>query len=307
MAMPIKIPNHFPAKTILEQENIYLIMDERAEHQNIRPLRILILNLMSNKIETETQLLRLLGNTSLQIHIELLQMSTHISKNTSPEHLLKFYQSFEQIRQQRYDGLIITGAPVELLPFEEVDYWSELIDVLQWSNTHVYSTFHICWGAQAGLYHHYNIQKRLLREKMFGIFPHRLVHTNHLLVRGFDERFLVPHSRHTGIDTNEVEAHPDLEILCDSEIAGINLLISKNCRRVFVLGHPEYDQGTLQQEYLRDKHKNNNTKLPYGYFPHDDATQRPPLVWRGHAHLLFENWLNVVYQQTPFDLEALDQ
>ncbi|WP_093989970.1 homoserine O-acetyltransferase MetA [Massiliimalia timonensis] len=304
--MPINIPNSLPAKQTLEQENVYLITDDRAAHQDIRPLRIMILNLMPKKIETETQLLRLLGNTPLQIDIDLLQTATHVSKNTSSEHLLKFYRTFDEVKEERYDGLIITGAPVEMMPFEEVDYWGELEQIFEWSKTHVYSTFHICWGAQAGVYYHYGIEKRILPQKMFGIFPHSLTNANHLLMRGFDEIFQVPHSRHTGIDEKALYGHPELEVLSYSDISGINIAISHDCRRVFVFGHFEYDRRTLANEYFRDIEKGmDNVPFPYHYFPNDDPAMRPPFIWRGHANLLYKNWLNIVYQQTPYDLNDL--
>lgn len=303
--MPIKIPDQLPAKSILQQENIYLILDEQAKRQDIRPLRIVILNLMPQKIKTETQLLRLLGNTVLQVDLDLLQMATHTSKNTCQEHLLNFYQTFDEIKHKRYDGMIVTGAPVEMLPFSEVDYWAELEQILAWSCRNVYSTFHICWGAQAGLYFHYGIEKRLLPQKMFGIFPHEVTDPNHLLVRGFDEVFLVPHSRHTGIDEEAVAQHHKLTLLSFSPVSGANLVVNHDCRQVFAFGHAEYDRRTLQDEYLRDRSLGMDTPMPTGYFPHDDPTKRPPFVWRGHANLLFKNWLNIVYQQTPYDLADL--
>lgn len=303
--MPIKIPNQLPARSILQEENVYLILDERAERQDIRPLRIVILNLMPKKIQTETQLLRLLGNTSLQVHIDLLQMATHTSKNTSRDHLLNFYQTFSDIADQRYDGMIVTGAPVEMLPFEAVDYWEELEQILAWSSRNVYSTFHICWGAQAGLYFHYGIQKQLLPHKMFGVFPHTVTDQNHLLVRGFDETFLVPHSRHTGIDEGAVSRCKALTLLSASSLSGASLIVNHDCRRVFSFGHAEYDRRTLQEEYLRDQALGGDTQIPAHYFPDDDPQKRPPFVWRGHANLLFKNWINIVYQQTPYDLADL--
>lgn len=303
--MPIYIPNDLPAKNLLEQENIYLITQERAEHQDIRPLKIMILNLMPKKIETENQLLRLLGNTPLQLDIELLQMATHVSKNTNAEHLFKFYKTFSEIQDQYYDGLIVTGAPVEQIPFEQVDYWKELTTIFEWSKTHVYATLHICWGAQAGLYHHYGIKKIPLSKKMFGIFPHHITDPNHLLVRGFDELFYVPHSRHTTIDEDAVIAHSQLRILSYSDISGANIIAAKDGRKFFVCGHAEYDRRTLAEEYFRDKQKGLDIELPYHYFPNDDPPQRPPFVWRGHANLLFKNWINIVYQHTPYHLEDL--
>lgn len=304
--MPINIPGTLPAKHILEQENIYLITQERAEHQDIRPLKIIILNLMPKKIETETQLLRLLGNTPLQVDIDLLQTATHVSKNTNHEHLLKFYKTFSEIKDERYDGMIVTGAPVEQMDFEEVDYWPELTEIFEWAKTHVYSVLHICWGAQAGLYYHFGISKLPLQEKMFGVFPHHITDPNHLLIRGFDEVFYVPHSRHTTIDEDAVLAHPKLRILSYSDIAGPNIIASKDCRLFFVCGHAEYDRRTLAEEYFRDKEKGLPIKVPYHYFPNDDSSQRPPFIWRGHANLLFKNWLNIVYQHTPYHLEDLE-
>lgn len=303
--MPINIPNDLPAKQLLEQENIYLITQERAEHQDIRPLRIIILNLMPKKIETENQLLRLLGNTPLQVDIDLLQMATHVSKNTNAEHMFKFYKTFRDIQNEFFDGMIITGAPVEQMPFEEVDYWQELTQIFEWSKTHVYSTFHICWGAQAGLYYYYGIPKIPLKEKMFGIFPQHITDPNHLLVRGFDEVFYVPHSRHTTVDDDAIINHPDLRILSFSDISGTNIVVSREGRRIFVCGHAEYDRRTLAQEYFRDRDKGLPIKIPYHYFPNDDPSERPPFIWRGHANLLFKNWLNMVYQHTPYDVTQM--
>lgn len=305
--MPINIPNDLPAKGLLEQENIYLITQDRAEHQDIRPLKIMILNLMPKKIETENQLLRLLGNTPLQIDIELLQTASHTSKNTTADHMLKFYKTFDEIKEQYFDGLIITGAPVEQIPFTEVDYWEELSEIFEWAKTHVYSVFHICWGAQAGLYYYYGIDKLPLPEKMFGIFPHTITNPNHLLMRGFDEIFYVPHSRHTTTDEEAVYHHPDLEVLSYSDLSGINIVASKSGRRFFIFGHAEYDRRTLAEEYQRDVDKGLPIKIPYNYFPKDDPNERPPFIWRGHANLLYKNWLNIVYQQTPFDLNELNQ
>jgi len=305
--MPIKVPNDLPAKQILEQENIYLITKERAEHQDIRPLRIIILNLMPKKEETETQLLRLLGNTPLQVEIELLQMATHRSKNTDAGHLLKFYETFDQIKEQYYDALIITGAPVEQMPFEEVDYWPELVRILEWSKTHVFSCMHICWGAQAGLYYHYGIPKIDLPKKMFGIFPHRLMDQTHPLLRGFDEIFLVPHSRHTTVDEEAIHANEKLNILAYSDISGVHIVASKDMRHLFVCGHSEYDRRTLSNEYFRDVSKGLPIEVPYNYFPDDDPEKDPPFVWRSHANLMFKNWVNLVYQLTPYDLTELEQ
>lgn len=305
--MPINIPDSLPATQILEQENIYLITQERARHQDIRPLKIIILNLMPKKIETETQLLRLLGNTPLQVDIDLLQMATHTSKNTDVDHLLKFYKTFDEIKDDYFDGLIVTGAPVEQLDFEKVDYWNELTRIFDWSKTHVYSCLHICWGAQAGLYYHYGIQKLPLKQKMFGIFPHYVTDANHLLMRGFDEIFYVPHSRHTAIDEDAVLKHPCLRILAYSDIAGANIIAAKNNRHFFVCGHAEYDRRTLAEEYFRDRNKGLDIQIPYNYFPDDDPAKRPPFIWRGHANLLFKNWLNIVYQHTPYQLIELEK
>jgi len=304
--MPIKIPDALPAARVLESENIFVMTEARALHQDIRPLKIGILNLMPTKINTETQLLRLLGNTSLQVDIDLIQTASHTSKNTSSEHLLKFYKTYEDIKDERYDGFIITGAPVENLPFEEVDYWPELVTIMDWTRTHVYSTFHICWGAQAALYHHYGVDKHSLPEKMFGIFEHRILHPTHPLIRGFDESFLAPHSRHTGVDPRDVEAQPDLQVLAYSDAAGPYIISRRDGRQIFVTGHSEYDRDTLASEYFRDVEKGLPISVPVNYFTHDDPSL--PIVhrWRGHASLLFSNWLNYfVYQATPYDLSLL--
>lgn len=304
--MPIRIANTLPAKTTLENENIFVMSEERAEHQDIRPLKIAILNLMPKKIDTETQLLRLLGNTALQVDIELVQTASHTPRHTPQDHLLKFYKTFDDIKDQKFDGMIITGAPVELLGYEQVDYWPELCTIMEWTKTHVYSTLHICWGAQAGLYYHYGIPKIELAEKLFGIFPHRVLHPNHPLVRGFDEVFNVPHSRHTGIDELAIRNDDRLEILTDSALAGVHIVASKDNRQVFVTGHSEYDRNTLADEYFRDLNKGLPIHIPYHYFPDDDPKKIPPFVWKSHANLLFCNWMNYfVYQSTPFDLEML--
>jgi len=300
--MPIRIPEELPARAALEKENIFVMSESRAEHQDIRPLRIAILNLMPKKIETETQLLRLLGNTPLQVDIELLQTATHKGTHVSPEHLLKFYKTFGDIREERFDGLVITGAPIEHLPFEEVDYWDELCAVMDWSKTHVCSTLHICWGAQAGLYHHYGIGKAPLPQKMFGIFRHRVLCPNHQLMRGFDEIYYAPHSRHTASIDAQIRACPALTVLSQSEEAGINIIASGDGRQFFITSHSEYDRDTLQNEYLRDVNKGLPIAVPRHYFPGDDPSKTPPFIWRGHAHLLFNNWLNYfVYQNTPYD------
>ncbi|HIU41040.1 MAG TPA: homoserine O-succinyltransferase [Candidatus Egerieicola faecale] len=300
--MPINIPSNLPARQTLEQENIFLITKERAAHQDIRPLRILILNLMPLKIETETQLLRLIANTPLQVDIELMQTASHQSSHTPSQHLLTFYRTFSELKEEFYDGLIVTGAPVEHLEFEAVDYWPELEEILEWSKTHCFSTFHICWGAQAGLYYHYGIPKQPLPEKMFGIFEHQVLNVTHPMVRGFDEYYLAPHSRHTQSDPQAIRRCPALEVLTQSEQAGINLVVRHDCRQIFVFGHSEYDRSTLANEYFRDLKAGKPIALPRHYFPQDDPTQKPRFIWRGHANLLFKNWLNIVYQTTPYQL-----
>ncbi len=304
--MPIKIPNQLPATQTLTNENIFVITETRALTQDIRPLKILVLNLMPKKIVTETQLARLLGNTPLQVELELIHTSTHESRNTPADHLLMFYKTFEDIKDQKYDGMIITGAPVEQLPFEQVEYWEELCRIFEWSKTHVTSTLHICWGAQAGLYYHYGIQKRLLEQKLFGVFSHRVERKSSILFRGFDDRFMIPHSRHTTIDRADVEAVPELKILASSEEAGIYAVSTDRGRQIYLTGHAEYDAGTLREEYLRDVNAGLPIAVPCNYFPNDDPTAEPLVTWRGHAHLLFSNWLNYfVYQTTPYDLGAI--
>lgn len=304
--MPVKIPDSLPAMGILESENIFVIGENRAVHQDIRPLRIAILNLMPTKIVTETQLLRLLGNTPLQVEIELLHMGSHESKNTPREHLLEHYSTFADVEQHNFDGLIITGAPVETLPFEEVDYWGELKEVMDWARTHVYSTFYICWGAQAGLYHYYGIPKYLLPRKMFGVFPHHVNARHERLVRGFDDTFYAPHSRHTEIRRQDVLAVPELVLLAESDEAGVYIVLSADRRHVFVTGHSEYDPLTLRSEYVRDVGRNLSIHVPKNYFAGDDPAREPLVRWRGHANLLFANWLNYyVYQQTPYDLSQI--
>ena len=300
--MPINIPSNLPARQTLEQENIFLITKERAAHQDIRPLRILILNLMPLKIETETQLLRLIANTPLQVDIELMQTASHQSSHTPSQHLLTFYRTFSELKEEFYDGLIVTGAPVEHLEFEAVDYWPELEEILEWSKTHCFSTFHICWGAQAGMYYHYGIPKQPLPEKMFGIFEHQVLNVTHPMVRGFDEYYLAPHSRHTQSDPQAIRRCPALEVLTQSEQAGINLVVRHDCRQIFVFGHSEYDRSTLANEYFRDLKAGKPIALPRHYFPQDNPTQKPRFIWRGHANLLFKNWLNIVYQTTPYQL-----
>ena len=304
--MPIKVQSNLPAIKVLESENIFVMPNEVALRQDIRPLKILILNLMPTKIETETQLLRLLGNSPLQVDIELLQMASHTSKNTSPHHLTTFYKTFQQIKDETFDGMIITGAPVEQLEFEEVDYWDELCQIMKWSKHNVYSTFHICWGAQAGLYYHYGIQKYQLPEKLSGIYSHKILNPHHRLMRGFDDTFSIPHSRYTGVNEADIKKCLGLEILSVSDKAGVAVVCSKTGRQVFVTGHAEYDRETLANEYFRDKSKGINPKIPYNYFPDDDASKTPPMVWRSNATLLYTNWLNYfVYQVTPYDLHEL--
>jgi len=304
--MPIKIPNGLPAATTLREENIFVMTETRASTQDIRPLKIAILNLMPTKIVTETQLTRLLGNTPLQVELELLHTKSHEAKNTPIEHMLDFYKTFDDIRDKRYDGLIITGAPVENLPFEEVEYWDELCEIMEWSKTHVYSTFHICWGAQAGLYYHYGIRKQPLDKKLFGVFEHRVVYKNPILMRGFDDVFWVPHSRHTTVLKEDVERVKELRILAESEEAGIYAMFTENGRQVFITGHSEYDRDTLKREYLRDKEAGLPIDVPRHYFPDDDPAREPVVRWRGHANLLYSNWLNYfVYQETPYDLASM--
>lgn len=304
--MPIKVQSNLPAIEILEKENIFVMPEERAMKQDIRPLEIVILNLMPTKIETETQLLRLLGNSPLQVNIELLQMATHTSKNTSATHLNTFYKTFDEIKDRRFDGMIVTGAPVEHLEFENVDYWQELCRILEWSRKNVYSTFHICWGAQAGLYYRYGIRKYPFNEKLSGIYNHKIIVPLHPLLRGFDDGFEIPHSRNTGVVEGDILRHNELEILATSNEAGVAIVCSKNGREFYVLGHAEYDRDTLAKEYDRDVKKGIDIKMPANYFPENDPEKTPPLVWRSYATLLYTNWLNYyVYQQTPYDLEDL--
>ncbi len=301
--MPIKIPNELPAVEILTKENIFIMDEHRAIRQDIRELKIVILNLMPIKQVTETQLLRLLGNTPLQIEITLLHPKTHVSKNTSQDYLLTFYKTFDEIKDEKFDGMIITGAPIEHLPFEEVTYWEELTQIMEWSKIHVTSTFHICWGAQAGLYYHYGIPKYTLPEKMFGIFPHTLENPQVKLLRGFDDQFDVPQSRHTEVRREDIEKVHQLDLLSTSEEAGVYLVISKDRKQIFVTGHSEYDPLTLKEEYERDRKKGLDIQIPKHYFPQDDPTKYPVVRWRGHANLLFSNWLNYyVYQETPYYL-----
>ena len=304
--MPIKIPQELPAFNKLQNENIFVMSRERAEHQDIRPLKIIILNIMPKKIETETQLMRLLSNTPIQVDIELLNLVSHVSKNTPQEHLLSFYTSFDEIKDNKYDGMIITGAPVEQLEFEEVDYWDELCTIFDWADKNVYSTFHICWGAQAGLYHRYGLKKHKLDKKMFGVFKHRALDLYHPLLRGFDEEFFVPHSRHTEVRIDEIALVKDLQILAYSTKAGVHLLSDMQCRNFYACGHAEYDRDTLAREYFRDVNAGLEIEVPENYFPDDDPEKVPVIRWRGAGSLLFSNWLNYfVYQRTPYDLSTM--
>ena len=304
--MPVRIADDLPARRILAEENIFVMTADRALHQDIRPLRIAVLNLMPVKIVTETQLLRLLGNTPLQVDISFVRMESHESRNTPSEHLDAFYEPLERILDERFDGLVITGAPVETLPFEEVDYWPELVRLMDWSRTNVWSTLHICWGAQAGLYRHFGIGKFPLPAKMFGLFHHRALDLSEPLLRGFDEVFLAPHSRHTEVRAQDIQRTPGLKLLCISDEAGVYIAATEDRRMVFVTGHPEYDRLTLKAEYDRDIAKGLRIAVPANYFPNNDPSQSPPMTWRSHAHLLYANWLNyAVYQATPYDLGAL--
>ncbi len=304
--MPIKIPNELPAFKTLTDENIFVMTETRARTQDIRPLRIAIVNLMPTKIDTETQLLRLLGNTALQVETELITMQTHESRNTSKEHLTSFYKTFPDIQNQNFDGMIITGAPVEHLAFEEVEYWDELCGIMEWSKTHVHSTFHICWGAQAGLYYHFGIPKYPLDHKLFGVFRHRAERKNYILLRGFDDVFMAPHSRHTTVLRKDIEDCPYLKILASSEEAGVYAVSTDSGRQVFIMGHSEYDPLTLEREYFRDKNAGLAISVPENYYPEDDDTKAPLVTWRSHANLLYANWLNYfVYQTTPYDLSAI--
>ncbi|HEX3021406.1 MAG TPA: homoserine O-succinyltransferase [Lachnospiraceae bacterium] len=301
--MPIKVQKNLPAKRVLEDENIFMMDESRAIAQDIRPLRIVILNLMPLKEDTEVQLLRSLSNTPLQVDVTFLTTKTYVGKNTAASHLDKFYQTFDEIQGKRFDGLIITGAPVEQMEFEEVTYWSELQEIMEWSKSNVTSTFHICWGAQAGLYYHYGIPKQPLDKKLFGVYEHSVNNRQIPLVRGFDDRFYAPHSRYTGVLKEDIEMHDDLHILAESEEAGPFIIVSKDGKQVFVTGHPEYDRVTLDSEYKRDCLKGLEIDIPQNYYPNDDSTKRPTLTWRGHSNTLYTNWLNYyVYQVTPYDL-----
>ncbi|WP_270460616.1 homoserine O-succinyltransferase [Faecalitalea cylindroides] len=303
--MPINIPKDLPAKEILESEKIFAIDDSDASKQDIRPLKIVILNLMPKKIETETQILRLISKSPLQVDIDFMMVKNHDSKNTSHDYLVKFYDFFDHLKNNYYDGMIITGAPVEHLAFEEVDYWKELEEIMEWSKTHVFSTVHICWGAQAGLYHHYHIEKKLLPEKVFGIFPEKLVDEYDFLTNGFDEIHYTPHSRHTALDTEALHKIKQLPILSENDAIGPNIIVTKDYRQIFVMGHFEYSKDTLAQEYWRDVRLGKPIHIPYNYFPEDDPEKEPLLKWRSHANLLFRNWLNYVYQVTPYVIEKI--
>ena len=304
--MPIKIPDRLPAAKTLADENIFVMTEKRAMTQDIRPLRIGLLNLMPTKIETETQLARLLGNTPLQVELTLIQMSTHKSKNVSEEHMLAFYKTFEDIKDLKFDGFIITGAPVEKMEFEEVDYWEELCTIMEWTKTNVHSTFHICWGAQAAMYYHYGIPKIPLSEKLSGVYRHTATYKQSMLLRGFDDVFMVPHSRHTTVRIEDVEKCPDIKILATSKEAGLYAASTKNGKQIFITGHSEYDATTLQKEYIRDEKAGMNPLVPENYFPDDDPTRDPIVTWRGHANLIYSNWLNYfVYQSTPYDIEDI--
>ena len=306
--MPIKIPNELPATRVLEEENIFVMTETRAITQDIRPLRILLLNLMPTKIDTETQLSRLLSNTPLQVELYLMHTATHKSQNVSEEHLTSFYRTFSEYKDEYFDGMVITGAPVEKMEFEDVDYWEELCEIMEWSKSHVHSTFHICWGAQAGLYYHYGVQKHMLDKKMFGVFPHKADYVRSILLRGFDDVFPVPHSRHTTVLREDIEKVPELKILASSEEAGVYAISSKNGRQIFITGHSEYDRGTLEKEYLRDKNAGLPIAVPKNYYPNDDDTKEPHVSWRSHANLLYSNWLNYfVYQTTPYDIKKVSE
>ena len=304
--MPIKIPNDLPAVQTLADENIFAMTETRAITQDIRPLRILLLNLMPKKIETETQFSRLLGNTPLQIELTLIRTESHLSQNTAQEHLLAFYRTFSDVKDEYYDGMIITGAPVEMMAFEEVDYWNELCEIMDWSLTHVHSTMHICWGAQAGLYHHYGIQKHIMDKKLFGVYPHHVDHPTSMLLRGFDNVFNAPHSRYTYVERADIEANPDLRILASSDEAGVHIVSRIGGRQFFIMGHSEYDPLTLDAEYRRDIAAGLGTLPPENYYPDNDPSKAPLVTWRAHGSLLFINWLNYfVYQSTPYDLKDL--
>lgn len=308
VVVPICIPNDLPAAGTLQRENIFVMKEKRAMGQEIRPLEIVVLNLMPTKIATETQLSRLLGNTPLQVNLELMHTSSHQSKNVSQEHLLTFYKRFSELKTRKFDGMVITGAPVEQMAFEDVDYWPELCEIMEWSKTHVHSTFHICWGAQAGLYYHYGIPKYPLKEKLFGVYQHQADYKRSILLRGFDDTFWVPHSRHTTVLKEDIQAVPELKILASSEQAGVYAVMSRGGRQIFVTGHAEYDPETLRTEYLRDRNAGLPIRPPENYFPENDDTREPIVRWRSHANLLYSNWLNYfVYQTTPYDLQTIGE
>ena len=304
--MPIKIQNDLPVREKLEEENLFVQDEERSIHQDIRPLQICILNLMPVKEDTELQLLRMLSNTPLQIEITFMRMGSHESTHTSISHLNQFYNTFEQLKERRFDGMIITGAPVEKMHYEEVDYWPELCAVMEWSKTNVTSTFHICWGAQAGLYYHYGLDKVMLKEKLSGVYAHKVIHRREPLVRGFDDFFLIPHSRYTEVPAAAIHAKEELKVLAESEVAGVLLCMAKEGRQMFIFGHPEYDRYTLRNEYIRDVNAGISPQVPINYFPDDDPEKEPELQWRSHSSLLYSNWLNYsVYQLTPYDLNEI--
>lgn len=301
--MPIKVQNALPAKEILENENIFVMDENRAMHQDIRPLQVCILNLMPVKQDTELQLLRALSNTPLHVEVTFMKMNSHISLNTPIQHLNRFYNTFDELKERKFDGMIITGAPVEQIPFEEVDYWAELCEIMDWAKTHVTSTFHICWGAQAGLYYHYGLKKVLLPRKLFGVYRHKVMNRKNPLVRGFDDYFLIPHSRHTAVLSEDIHQCKELTVLAESDEAGVLLCMSEGGKEIYVMGHPEYDRYTLHKEYVRDKEKGLPIEVPKNYYPDDDDTQKPSLEWRAHCNILYSNWLNYfVYQITPYEL-----
>ncbi len=305
--MPIKIPNRLPATQTLINENIFVITETRALTQDIRPLKILLLNLMPTKIETETQLARLLGNTPLQVELEFLQTATYAATHTSSDHMISFYKTFDEVKDKKFDGMIITGAPVEHMEFEEVAYWDELCEIMEWSKKNVTSTFHICWGAQAGLYYHFGIKKHKLDKKMFGIFKHKVDHKNSILFRGFDDEFMVPHSRHTTVLEEDIKKCPQLKILSSSDESGVYVVSTDKGRQIFVTGHSEYDANTLKKEYERDKNAGLEIEVPKNYFPNDDDTLPPMVTWRSSANLLYSNWLNYfVYQVTPYNIDEIE-
>lgn len=306
--MPIKIPNGLPAAETLHNENIFVINETRATTQDIRPLKILLLNLMPTKVATETQFARLLGNSPLQVEMELLQTATHKATHVSEAHMLSFYKTFDEVKDEKFDGMVITGAPVELMNFEQVAYWDELCGIMDWSRSHVTSTLHICWGAQAGLYHHYGVKKVNLDKKLFGVYPHTADYRKSMLLRGFDDVFMVPQSRYTTVERAEIEKIPELKIIASSEETGVFIVMTNKGRQIFVTGHLEYDADTLKNEYLRDKAKGDDISVPKNYFPNDDDTKAPRVTWRSHANLLYSNWLNYfVYQTTPYDISEINR